>query len=914
MRSWVLVLAALMLSAPSLASEITPRERLNFDAGWRFHRGPLPGNEVDNGLILHGWKCRVVGKDKPDVESLAAFEAAWKEGGFKPAKNHEDVFDRKPGYAWFVLDLPEFAGPRRILHFVAVDDNATVWVNGKKLIHHEGWNDPFSVPLDSAWKEGGPNRVVVLVQNIYAPGYIKEAVLLSPDRPEKVPAVAGVAFSDKGWREVRLPHDFVVEGAFDPKGDGSHGFLPKDMAWYRKTFEVPASDKGRVLWLDFDGVYRDSRVWLNGKLLGRHPSGYTSFRYDITKAVNYGDRNILTVHVDARGAEGWWYEGGGIYRHVWLNKADPLHVKPWGVQVISKPVGAGASLSVETTLSNRSNSPASGRLVTEIRDPQGRTVLTLDTPFTLKPGAEKSLTQKGTLAKAVLWDLKAPNLYRAVTRIERKGGTADSTETSFGIRTVRFDKDRGFFLNGKPVKLKGTCNHQDHAGVGVAVPDRLFAFRIEKLLEMGSNAYRCAHNPPAPELLDACDRLGMLVVDENRRLGDTEDILGQVESMVLRDRNHPSIILWSLCNEESLQDKAEGRRRAEAMKKVLFKHDRTRLVTAAMNYGWGGDGLSNALDVQGFNYNQRVYDSYRADHPTVPLYGSETASTVSTRGEYVTDRVKGTVSAYDVNHTNWSSTAAYAWRSIAERDWMAGAFVWTGFDYRGEPTPYSWPCINSHFGILDMCGFPKDNFWYYKAWWGDKPVLHLFPHWNWPEKMEQQVEVWCHTNYPEVELLVNDESMGFQDVPKNGAASWRVWYKPGKITVKAWVKNKVVAETSVETTGKPAQIRLEPYQDGMIANAGDVMPVAVSILDDQDRLVQTAENKVTFKVEGPGSVAGVGNGDPSSHEPDKASARKAFHGLCQVLVGAGEKPGTIRLIAESPGLKSAAVTMESKTP
>lgn len=908
----VLLMAA-SLSPKNAKAQSLGRERLNFDADWRFYRGEIKGSTVDNGLILYGWRYIVVGKDKPTDEGPAA--ANFKpSSSWKTAKNGEDVFNRTPGFAWFCNDLPDIPGPQRVLHFTAVDDNATVWVNGTKLIHHEGWNDPFQVPLDKVWKEGGPNRVTVLVHNLHAPGYIKEATLLTVGRKESVPPVAEADFDDKAWRTVRLPHDFVVEGTFAQKEDTSHGFLPKDIGWYRKTFEVPASDKGKSLWIDFDGVYRDSRVWLNGTLLGRHRSGYTSFRYDITDTVNYGGENQLTVHVDCRTSEGWWYEGGGIYRHVWLNKADPLHVEPWGVYVVSTPKGKQADVTVQTTLVNASDNPASGTLVSEVRDMKGRTVLKLSSPASLPKNGKKTLTQKGRIASAALWDLDSPNLYRLVTRVERGGKILDGLETKFGVRSVRFDKDKGLFLNGKPVKIKGTCNHQDHAGVGVAIPDRLFTYRLERLKEMGSNSYRCSHNPPAAELLDECDRLGILVEDENRKLGDSPEVLDQLESMVLRDRNHPSVILWSICNEESLQGTKEGRSRGEAMKKKILGLDKTRLVTAAMNYGWGGEGLSNLLDLQGINYAIDQYDAYRASHPQQPMIGSETASTVSTRGEYATSREKGYVSAYDVNHTSWSTTAEVAWRTIAERPWMAGAYVWTGFDYRGEPTPYGWPCVNSHFGILDVCGFPKDNFYYYQAQWSGKPVLHLFPHWNWSEKMDRQVDVWVHTNYDQVQLFLNDENLGIKETPKHGHLEWKVWYKPGTLTAKALKNGKVVAETKVETVGEPSQIKLEPYQEAMTAGVGDAMPVNVSILDKEGRLVPDAANEVSFKVAGPGFVSGVGNGDPSCHEPDKAEKRSAFHGLCQVIVQAGDEPGTIELTASSKGLKAATITLKSGKP
>lgn len=911
LKNFIFLAGAFLLMA-SLPAPSHGRQKANFDADWRFHLGPLAGSEVDNGSMIPRWRYLYLGKDKPADEAQAAIGVNTQDAGWKDAENGQDVFNNQPGWAWYRAELPDISGPHRILYFRGVDDNGTIYLNGQKLLHHIGWNDSFEVDLDKAWKEGGPNQLAVLVENTWGGGYIKETYLRTVGREEKTPPVATNDFNDTSWRSLHLPHDFVVEGTFDPKGDGSHGFLPKNVGWYRKTFEVPESAKGQILWIDFDGVFRDSRVWLNGKLLGHHLSGYTGFRYDITDTVNYGGKNVLTVYVDARDSEGWWYEGGGIYRHVWLTIADPLHVSPWGTYAVATPKSSGAALSLETTVDNQTGAAASFKLVSEVRDAKGKTVLKLSTPCTLAKGSTKAFTQKGRIAKAILWSLENPHLYTWTVSLQKGRQTVDAMDTNFGVRSFRFDANKGFFLNGKPVKIKGTCNHQDFAGVGIAIPDRIFTYRLEKLKEMGCNAYRCSHNPPAPELLDECDRLGIMVMDENRRLGDSPEVLSQLESMVRRDRNHPSILWWSLCNEEPLQGTAEGKKRGQAMKKVILGLDKTRIITCAMNYGWAPGGLSDIVEAEGFNYAVDQYELYRAQHPKTPLYGSETASTVSTRGIYETDRKLGYVSAYDVNHTEWAYTAEAAWRPLADRPWMAGGFVWTGFDYRGEPTPYSWPCINSHFGILDMCGFPKDNFYYYQAWWSDKPVLHLFPHWNWQGKDSRPIDVWCHTNYDLVELFLNGKSLGKQETPRNGHLEWKVWYEPGILTAKAYNKGVYVTETSVETTGEPASIRLKPYATELKADGEDTTPIAVEILDEKGRVVPVADNEVTFTVTGAGHIAGVGNGDPSSHEPDKANMRKAFNGMCMVLVQTEDgKPGEITLTAQSPGLKSAAVKLVS---
>jgi beta-galactosidase len=494
--------------------------------------------------------------------------------------------------------------------------------------------------------------------------------------------------------------------------------------------------------------------------------------------------------------------------------------------------------------------------------------------------------------------------------LEREGETVDGVETVFGIRSIRFDENNGFFLNGKPVKIKGTCNHQDFAGIGIALPDSITAYKLEKLKNMGSNAYRCSHHPPSIELLNECDRLGLLVVDENRKLGESEEILAQVENMVLRDRNHPSVILWSLCNEEPKQGTEEARRMGDKMKQVVLKHDITRPITCAMNSGWGA-GLSNVVDVQGFNYNLSQLDPYHSDHPRVPLFCSETASAVSTRGIYQTDSDKGYVSAYDVNHPEWGSTAETAWKAVIERPFIAGGFVWSGFDYRGEPTPFKWPCVNSHFGVMDTCGFPKDTYYYYQSWWTDETVLHLFPHWSWRGKEGQEINVWCHSNCDSVELFLNGNSLGSQEMPRNGHLEWKVKFCPGTLKAVGIESGRVAAEAVLETTAAPAKVRLKPQRLEMSADGEDMIPVEVEILDWKNRFVPMADNEVVFSVTGPAKIAGVGNGDPGSHEPDKANRRKAFNGRCMVLVQALKEPGEIRLSAKAIGLRHAKVFFKS---
>jgi beta-galactosidase len=737
------------------------------------------------------------------------------------------------------------------------------------------------------------------------------------DRPETATGPARPDFDDHTWRAVDVPHDYVVEGGFDRKADLSHGYLPAGVGWYRRTFSLGEADRGRSLWVDFDGVFRDSLVWLNGHFLGRHESGYTGFHYDLGTAARFGGTNVLVVRTDASKFEGWWYEGGGIYRHVWLNKAGPLHVEPWGVFVTANVTGplpaseSSATITIQTTLTNAGDAGAAFRVQSEIQTDRGAAAVAVETGGTAPARGQQTISQTLALSRARLWSVESPALYRVVTIIERDGAPVDRVVTPFGIRDLRFDATKGFLLNGRPVKLKGTCNHQDFAGTGVAMPDRLVVFRLEKLKEMGANAYRCSHNPPAPELLEACDRLGILVMDENRRLGDSPEILGQLASLVRRDRNHPSVILWSLCNEEEEQGSAKGERIGRTMKDLIRQLDPTRPVTAAMNGGYGA-GLSHVVDVLGFNYHSGEYAKYHQAHPEQPLFGSETASTVSTRGIYENDKTRGYVSAYDVNFPPWAATAETAWRPLAEHPYLAGGFVWTGFDYKGEPTPYEWPCINSHFGILDLCGFPKDNFYYYQSWWTDRPVLHLLPHWNWPGKEGREIEVWCHSNCDAMELFLNGRSLGRQVMPRNSHLVWQVRYAPGVLSARGFRGNKAVATAKVETTGAPAALRLTPDRAAIAADGQDVSLVTVAVVDQRGRVVPVADNQVTFELAGRGRLLGVGNGDPSSHEPDKAAQRKAFNGLGLALVQSTRTRGRVRLTARSPGLRPATVVLETR--
>ena len=696
-------------------------------------------------------------------------------------------------------------------------------------------------------------------------------------------------FSDVSWRKVDLPHDWAVELPYDRKADGSHGFRPvgedfpqNSVGWYRRTFELPKTDAGRRLWLEFDGVFRDSLVFVNGWLVGHHESGYSGFRYDISDVVNLGGSNLVAVRVDASHPEGWWYEGAGIYRHVWLVKTSPLAVAPDGVFVYSRfknnlAVGP-AEVRLQARLHNAAREAASASVIWTVIAPNGKLVAMVQRAAKLLAGAGLDVEQSARVDAPELWSPETPRLYRLRTEVISAGKIVDRVETEFGIRTVAFDADKGLLLNGKPYLIKGTANHQDHAGVGAALPDGLQEFRIAKLKEMGSNAYRSAHNPPTPELLAACDRLGMLVMDENRLLGSDSQHLQWLEELVRRDRNHASVAIWSLGNEEwAVQSAETGGQVAAVMQDLIKRLDPTRPVTYAAPVGNESAGINKVVEVRGWNYHIGAdnMDAYHAAHPRQPNLGTEQGSTVSTRGIYSNDPQRGYVSAYDDNAPEWANTAKQWVGFFDTRPWLSGGFVWTGFDYRGEPTPYSWPCISSHFGILDICGFPKDNFWNYRSWWTEEPVLHLLPHWNWPGKEGKEIEVRALSNCDEVELFLDGQSLGKKAKRRIAELSWEVAYRPGTLFAKGYRDGQQVAEAKVETTGVPAAIELTAPLTTIDADGQDVALVSVAVVDDKGRLVPTASDDIVFKIEGPGRIIGVGNGDPSSHEPEKFFAMPA---------------------------------------
>jgi beta-galactosidase len=719
-------------------------------------------------------------------------------------------------------------------------------------------------------------------------------------------------FDDSAWRSLDLPHDWAVELPFDSSADRGHGFKAigdskfgaNNIGWYRRTFTLPAADAGKKLWLEFDGVFRNCLVWLNGHLLGRNVSGYSSFYFDVTPYANPGGTNVLVVRVDASRFEGWWYEGAGIYRHVWLTKVNPVHVAQWGTFVYTSALsGSNATVTIQTEVTNQSNvATSNGRLISTIYDAAGNAVASSSSALNIQAGKELVATQTVSFA-ANLWSLETPYLYKLVTTISNQNAIADIYTTPFGVRTVSIDPTNGVFVNGRHVEIKGMCNHQDHAGVGVALPDRLQYYRIERLKQMGANGYRASHNAPTPELLDACDQLGMLVLDENRRLGTNAEPLSQLTRLIRRDRNHPSVFMWSLGNEEPLQGTATGAAMMQVMQDVVHSMDSTRRCTVAMNGSWGS-GFSTVIDVQGFNYFLGNMDKFRSSFPNQCCIGTEISSLTSDRGVYSNDPSKGFVWAYDTVN---GDPAEVWWPFYHARPWASGAFSWTGFDYRGEPTPYSWPNINSHFGTLDMCGFFKDNAYYYQANWTFKPVLHVFPHWSW-QTPGQPINVWVFGNCQAGELFINGVSLGRQTLNVQGRAEWNVPYAPGTLRAVGYRFGEPVITKTIVTAGEPADIALTPDRSTILADGRDVSVITVAVRDAKGNIVPTAMNEINFSLMG-GKIIGVGNGNPSCHESDKASRRSVFNGLAQVIVQSTAQPGRITLTATSPGLKSTEVTL-----
>ena len=738
-------------------------------------------------------------------------------------------------------------------------------------------------------------------------------------------------FNDSTWQEVKVPHDWVTILPYADVASHSHGYktvgykYPEtSVGWYRKTINIPANDLGKHIALKFDGIFRNARVWFNGFYMGTEPSGYATQVYDVTEYVNYGGDNLICVRADATLEEGWFYEGAGIYRDAWLLKSAAVSVAPFGTFVYAdlKQPYDKATIHVETEVNNHSLTTQQCEVSHRLLDADGREVAKSE-PSTVTLKAKQTLnTQLLTLNLSAphLWSPADPYLYKVETTVKVDGCVTDVYETTTGIRDIEFDADRGFLLNGQPLKLKGVNLHQDHAGVGAAIPDALQAWRIKQLKKMGCNAYRASHNPMTPALLDICDREGILVIDENRLTGINEEHLRLLERMIKRDRNHPSVILWSNGNEEwGMENTIQGTRIAAAMREYTHLLDPTRHSTIA---NAGGREMVKGLDVVGFNYIvQNDVDNQKKNNPTWKIVGTEETTGCGTRGWYFKDE-KYPGRMVSLNRTmeqNYENIIERGWKFYDERPWAAGLFYWTGFDYRGEPNPLSYPAHDSEFGILDYCGFPKDEAYYLKSWWTDEPVLHIFPHWNLQGHEGEEVEVWAYSNCDEVELTVNGKKLGRQPMPRNGHLKWKAIYQPGRVEATGYKNGKRILTKTIETTKAATKVVLKADRQQIAADGQDMAIVNIELHDQKGRFVPNACPVLTFCLEGDASIIGCGNGDPSylgSDHPDKQPCHTfsipAFNGRAQVLIQSGKLPSTVTLKCTAEGLKYGLLTITTK--
>ena len=790
-------------------------------------------------------------------------------------------------------------------------------------------------------------------------------------------AAAQIVFDDTAWRKLALPHDWGIEGAFKQEYPGETGKLPWwGVGWYRKHFVAPASNAGKRVYLDIDGAMSHATVWLNGHALGGWPYGYASWRLDLTPYLKAGAENLLAVRLDNPADSSRWYPGGGIYRNVWLVKTSPVHIAQYGTFVTTPIVTPdAATVDVQVTLENH-GANTSVQVATEIfaLDASGQKT---GAPLARSPasavtkvvaGRQALIAQSLALAKPRLWSPGSPQRYTAVTTVTENGQPVDMLETPFGIRTIGFDPARGFVLNGQRLPIQGVCQHHDLGALGAALNVRALERQLEILREMGVNAIRTSHNPPAPELLDLADRMGFLVVDEafdawraSKKPNDYGRLFDEwhekdLRAMVRRDRNHPSVILWSIGNEISEQGQPEGWKLAAHLAEIVRGEDRTRLTVAGFNHiASGYNGFQTAIDVLGYNYKPGEYQKFHLSAPQIPVIGSETASTISSRGEYFfpvsADKSQGAanfqVSSYDLTAPRWAWPPDVEFAGLDDNPFVAGEFVWTGFDYLGEPTPYNddatnllnftdpaqreraakelgelkkikVPSRSSYFGIVDLAGFKKDRFYLYQARWRpDLPMAHLLPHWNWPERVGQVTPVHLYTSGDEAELFLNGQSLGRKKRgPRDYRLRWdEVVYQPGTLRAVVYRQGKPWAEDTVRTTGAAAKLTLAADRSSLRADGNDLSFVTVTIADKNGLQVPRTHNRVSFSLTGPGEIIATDNGDATSFESFQAPQRAAFNGLALVIVRT--KPGQagkLVLTARSEGLGDAHVTLSSSGP
>lgn len=782
------------------------------------------------------------------------------------------------------------------------------------------------------------------------------------------------SFNDSQWRLLNLPHDWGTEEPFKQDYPGETGKLPWwGVAWYRKHLEVPASDQGKKIFLAVDGAMAYAIVWLNGQFVGGWPYGYASWQVDLTPYIKFGADNVIAIHLDNPPDSSRWYPGGGIYRNVWLVKTEPVHVAHWGIYVTTPDFDAkSAKVQIEVKVDNDTDANATVAVKNEIFElgadgVRGKSIATHTNASVTIP-ARQSQTSMGRVAfkNPKLWSIEKPQRYVVITSIEKNGKPVDYYETPFGIRTIKFTADNGFLLNGKRVPLNGVCDHHDLGALGAAINTRALERQIQILKEMGCNAIRTSHNPPAPELLDLCDRLGMVVMDESfdcwkrsKKKNDYHLLFDDWHEKdwraeLRRDRNHPSIVLWSIGNEVGEQNSPTQHWIAAELTAIAHEEDPTRPTSAACNNIQSGfNGFQTNIDVFGYNYKPTQYGRVHDTNSGLAVYGSETASCISSRGEYFfpvsTNKDNGKadfqMSSYDLYAPRWATIPDTEFKGQDEFPYVAGEFVWTGFDYLGEPTPYSsdlsnlinysdpaekaraekelqeigkirTPSRSSYFGIIDLAGFKKDRFYIYQARWRpDLPLAHILPHWNWPERIGQVTPVHIYTSGDSAELFLNGKSLGLK---KKGQYEYRlVWddvvYQPGELKVIAYKNGKKWATDVMKTTGPAAKLTLQADRDTIRADGQDLSYITVTVADKNGLLVPRSKNHIQFQIEGPGEIVATDNGDATSFESFQSPERNAFNGLALVIVRAKpSQSGTIKLTATSDGLEAAAIRIKSK--
>ena len=738
-----------------------------------------------------------------------------------------------------------------------------------------------------------------------------------------------ISYNDSNWEEVVLPHDWSIFNPIYRESPASHhgGYMDGGIGWYRKTFTIPTDYKDRKVFINFDGAYMNSQVWINGNSLGTRPYGYSSFQYDLTPYLNYGGKNLIAVRINNNQPTSRWYSGSGIYRNVWLTVLNKTHVDYCGMFVTTPSVsGSSASVNVKTKIVNQYDAEKSIILKTTILEKNSKTVTTnISLPISIRADGNYTSNQDLTFSNPQLWSVDSPYLYLVKTEVIADGSVIDTYQSTLGLRYFNFDANEGFSLNGVKMKLNGVCNHHDLGALGAAVNYRAIERQLEILKAMGCNALRTAHNPPDPQVLEVCDRLGIMVMDEAFDVWETgknnlndyhlyfnEWAQADIQAMVLRDRNHPSVIMWSIGNEIQRPSITTATKLRDWVKDI----DTTRPVTWGCNSlnGRTEQAISNLLDIVGHNYYPERYDILHERYPAWKMIGSETCSAVTSRGIYKTpaDQLIRRSSDFQCssygNSENGILIAEKSYRDINSRDFMAGEFVWTGFDYIGEPYPYQWPAKSSYFGIIDTCGFPKDSYYFYQSKWTAKPMVHILPHWNWSSG--QTIEVRTYTNCDSVELFLNGVSQGVKTMGDSLHLAWDVPWTPGTILAKG-IKSDTVVYDKMSSAGPAARVQLKPDQTKLVADGKDLVFIEVDITDSNYMLVPNAANTVNFSVSGHGTIVGVDNGNSPTSEPYKANSRKAFSGKCLVIVQTTKTPGSIVITADSNGLSSSSVKIVS---